>query len=198
MASGEEPWVTSSAGHLGRTVSTLTCESEATARTGHLSSSSHNSSSSNITQVTPNSLLDEDAESPKRPPRPGRLFFCGMDVNNELREDVNETVRQIITTVKSFGQEEKDAVKETFWDASSFMRTKVRNALVYSSAAQPSPLRKDGISNDGNLRKNDSDGTNKTETSEPSDESPSRMRNSISFNSEEGVEIRQKDKRFLA
>ena len=197
MALGE-PWVTN---QLGRTVSTVTYDSEATARTGHVSSSSRNSSS-NATHVTPNSLLDEEDESPMqqptRPPRPRRLFFCGMDVDNELREDVNETVRQIITTVKSFGQEEKDAVRETFWDASSFMRSKVRNALVHSSAAQPAPLRMNGISNDGTLRKNDSDSTNKTGTSEPSDESPSRMRNSISFNSEEGVEIRQKNKRFLA
>lgn len=55
-------------------------------------------------------------ETPEQPLGPRRLVMCGavnMD-NNELVQDVNTTVRQIITTVRKFGVEEKKAVRNFF------------------------------------------------------------------------------------
>ena len=138
--------------------------SEATARTGHISSFNH------ISQVTPErgerSRMDEEDEettlATQKPRSIRSLFMCGaIDENNELREsiqDVNATVRQIFTTVRSFGPEEKDAVRETVREASHFMREKVRSALLRNSDCD----------------KNDSDTI--SQYSEPIDESPNEVK----------------------
>ena len=63
-----------------------------------------------------------------------RLFMCGaVDVTTEIKgsfQDVNDTVRQIITAVRKFGPDEKDAVKDTLKDAQSYMKQKVLAAIL--------------------------------------------------------------------
>jgi len=62
-----------------------------------------------------------------------RLFMCGaMDVTEEMRgsmKDANESIRQIISSVRKFGPEEKDAVRETVKDAKEALRRTLRSAV---------------------------------------------------------------------
>lgn len=63
-----------------------------------------------------------------------RLFMCGaMDVTEEMRgsmKDANESIRQIISSVRKFGPEEKDAVRETVRDAREALRRTLRSAVA--------------------------------------------------------------------
>ena len=77
--------------------------------------------------------------------------MCGaVNVKDELKgsfQDVNETVRQIFTTVRRFGPDEKHALRETFRDAQYFMRKKVRSALLRKGdddSSMGSPKRRGG------------------------------------------------------
>ena len=60
--------------------------------------------------------------------------MCGaVDVTTEIKgsfQDVNDTVRQIITAVRKFGPDEKDAVKDTLKDAQSYMKQKVLAGIL--------------------------------------------------------------------
>jgi len=115
--------------------------SVATAVTGHVS----------IQKVTPDNSPDERGrnrsdndiqlyssrdESPA--PRRRNTLMCGAvgyGINDDLKgsfQDVNETLSQIFTTVKRFGPEEKDAVRETFRDAGYYMKEKMRAALRHA------------------------------------------------------------------
>jgi len=65
---------------------------------------------------------------------PRGLVMCGaVGVNDELKgsiQDVNDTLSQIFATVRRFGPDEKNAVRETFKDARYYMKEKVRAALL--------------------------------------------------------------------
>ena len=72
--------------------------------------------------------------------RSKRLVMCGasLEVKDEWKEsmqDVNDTLRQIMSTVRHFGADEKDAVRDTIKDASYFIGSKVRSALLPNKAA---------------------------------------------------------------
>ncbi len=62
-----------------------------------------------------------------------KLFMCGaMDVTEEMRgsmKDANASIRQIISTVRKFGPEEKDAVRDTVRDAREVLRRTLRSAV---------------------------------------------------------------------
>ena len=117
--------------------------SEATARTGHLSSFPVRPGQlghfpSKPVAVTPDASsttddpLIEVASRDASPPRPRRLVACGaggLDVTDELKgslQDVGDTVRQIFGTVRRFGPDEKDALREAFRDASMYVRGALR------------------------------------------------------------------------
>jgi hypothetical protein len=56
----------------------------------------------------------------------------GFGLGNEIRasmRDVTDSVRQIFTTVRRFGPDERDAVRETLLDAGSFVGGKVRETF---------------------------------------------------------------------
>jgi len=60
-----------------------------------------------------------------------RLVMCGIvwpNLNDEIRasmRDVADSIRQIFTTVKRFGPDEKEAVRETLLDAQYFIMEKI-------------------------------------------------------------------------
>ena len=121
---------------------------EETAVTGNMSAfSSPNytpflTNSSGTRRVTPrntpksnlSSCQEEEEETPEPSTTSRRLFMCGaVDVTNEIKgsfQDVNDTVRQIFTTVRRFGPDEKDAVKDTLKDAQSFVKQKVLAGIL--------------------------------------------------------------------
>ncbi|KAL7523695.1 hypothetical protein ACHAXR_000292 [Thalassiosira sp. AJA248-18] len=116
--------------------SEATTRTEATARTG-------NTSSNSPKQVTPENSPGKEPRGRKSmskeialrdiSPEPKRLVMCGaVSVKDEWKgtiQDVNETVRQIFS-VRGFGPDEKDAVRDVVKDASYFMKKKVRAALL--------------------------------------------------------------------
>ena len=59
-------------------------------------------------------------------------FLCGAlaaadnDVDGTLRADARDLLRQIVQTLRSFGPEEKEAVRETLIDASNVMKRALR------------------------------------------------------------------------
>mmetsp|Transcript_20182 Transcript_20182/g.42405 ORF Transcript_20182/g.42405 Transcript_20182/m.42405 type:complete len:295 (+) Transcript_20182:182-1066(+) len=108
MVMGAVPAVSASSSSLdGDDMSTD--HSEATAVTGNVSTTSSKEKKS----------AKGKNRSRTRGPR-RKLVMCGaLDVTGELKEsmqDVNETMRQIFTSVRRFGPDEKDAVRETFRD----------------------------------------------------------------------------------
>ncbi|KAL3763829.1 hypothetical protein ACHAW5_007783 [Stephanodiscus triporus] len=62
------------------------------------------------------------------------LVMCGSVVfNDEIRasmRDVKDSVRQIITTVRRFGPDEREAVRDTLLDARNSVSEKVRATLL--------------------------------------------------------------------
>jgi len=121
----------------------------ATAVTGHVSTSSTKAHVTPENSSTEGRSRSENRDRGRRErrgqdesPEPRRLVMCG--VNDELKgsiQDVNDTMRQIFTTVRKFGPNEKDAVRETFKDAQYFMKEKVRSALVRKNNNRRSPDR---------------------------------------------------------
>ncbi len=120
---------------------------EETAVTGNMSafSSPHNapflttSSSSTRPRNTPKSNLsscrqEDESPEPTNTSTSRRLFMCGaVDVTTEMKgsfQDVNDTVRQIFTTVRRFGPNEKEAVKDTLKEAQSFMKQRVLAGIL--------------------------------------------------------------------
>ena len=74
-----------------------------------------------------------------------RLVMCGaVDISRELTgsiQDVRVSVRQIVSSVRNFGPEEKEYVFDTLKDMGRDMRRKVRAATAnaYACAEQPTP-----------------------------------------------------------
>ena len=72
-----------------------------------------------------------------------RLVMCGaVDISRELTgsiQDVRVSVRQIVSSVRNFGPEEKEYVFDTLKDMGRDMRRKVRAATAnaYACAEQP-------------------------------------------------------------
>ena len=116
--------------------------SEATAVTGNISGSGHRSSNS----VTPDRSHDDRGRKnrgsggDRRRSRSGhksatrpKLIMCGaIDVSEEMRgsiQDANASLRQIFSTVRRFGPEEKEAVKETVRDAKNTLTKTIRSAV---------------------------------------------------------------------
>jgi len=108
-----------------------------TAVTGNMSAFNNTPFSRRVTPRTTSkssSSRDESPESTSNTSR--RLFMCGaVDVTTEIKgsfQDVSDTVRQILT-VRKFGPDERDAVKDTLKDAQSFMKQKVLNGILAKS-----------------------------------------------------------------
>lgn len=158
LALGDVPAVSSSSSDVDDNMSTY-MESEATydhseataatAVTGHVSTSStkahvtpENSSTEGRSRSESRDRGRRQRQGQDESPEPRRLVMCG--VNDELKgsiQDVNDTMRQIFSTVRKFGPNEKDAVRETFKDAQYFMKEKVRSALVRKNNNRRSPDR---------------------------------------------------------
>ena len=77
------------------------------------------------------------------PEPPKRLVMCGAEgiiLSDEVKEsiqDVRVSVRQVVNVLqlkRKFGQEEKDAVRETLRDMKYTMEEKVRGAFVCTSS----------------------------------------------------------------
>ena len=80
-----------------------------------------------------------------------RLVMCGaVDISRELTgsiQDVRVSVRQIVSSVRNFGPEEKEYVFDTLKDMGRDMRRKVRAATAnaYACAEQPTPQRESKV-----------------------------------------------------
>lgn len=74
--------------------------------------------------------------SPERDPVM-KLAMCGADINDEVKMalvDVQVSLRQIVSTVRTFGPEEKECVRATLKDMKSTVKNKVRQLAVCTSS----------------------------------------------------------------
>lgn len=79
----------------------------------------------------------ENVVSPERDPVM-KLAMCGADINDEVKMvlvDVQVTLRQIASTVRTFGPEEKECVRATLKDMKSTVKNKVRQLAVCTSSS---------------------------------------------------------------
>ena len=67
-----------------------------------------------------------------------KLAMCGADLNDEVKMalvDVQVSLRQIVSTVRTFGPEEKECVRATLKDMKSTVKNKVRQLAVCTSSS---------------------------------------------------------------
>lgn len=79
----------------------------------------------------------ERDESPESDPVM-KLAMCGADINDEVKMalvDVQVSLRQIVSTVRTFGPEEKECVRATLKDMKSSIKNKVRQLAVCTSSS---------------------------------------------------------------
>jgi len=82
----------------------------------------------------------ENVVSPERVDPVMKLAMCGADINDEVKMvlvDVRVSLRQIVSTVRTFGPEEKECVRATLKDMKSSVKNKVRQLAVCTSSTQP-------------------------------------------------------------
>ena len=82
----------------------------------------------------------ENVVSPERVDPVMKLAMCGAELNDEVKMaliDVQVTLRQIASTVRTFGPEEKECVRATLKDMKSSVKNKVRQLAVCTSSTQP-------------------------------------------------------------
>ena len=93
---------------------------------------------------SPTNHRRENVVSPERDPVM-KLAMCGADINDEVKMalvDVRVSLRQIVSTVRTFGPEEKECVRATLKDMKSTVKNKVRQlAVCTSSSSSTQPTR---------------------------------------------------------
>jgi len=111
-----------------------------TARTSSPSSpsSSRSRKRRNNNKSPTNHRRRENVVSPERVDPVMKLAMCGSDINDEIKMvlvDVQVSLRQIVSTVRTFGPEEKECVRATLKDMKSSVKNKVRQLAVCTSSS---------------------------------------------------------------
>ena len=125
---------------------------EISSKSGHSRKASERSTARTSSPSSPSSRRDrkrrnnnksptnhrrENVVSPERDPVM-KLAMCGADINDEVKMalvDVRVSLRQIVSTVRTFGPEEKECVRATLKDMKSTVKNKVRQLAVCTSSS---------------------------------------------------------------
>jgi len=126
-------------GKSGRSRKTSERSTTRTSSPSSPSSSERHRKRRNNNKSPTNHRRRENVVSPERDPVM-KLAMCGSDINDEVKMvlvDVRVSLRQIVSTVRTFGPEEKECVRATLKDMKSSVKNKVRQLAVCTSSTQP-------------------------------------------------------------